>query len=376
MKVAIVHYWLIGMRGGEKVVEALCEIFPEADIYTHVYDRTTISDTINRHRVFTTFIQNLPQAKKRYQQYLPLMPFALEQLDLRSYDLVISSESGPAKGVVTAADALHICYCHTPMRYLWDMYHDYRQGAGWLTRLLMPFFAHYLRMWDQLSANRVDYFIANSYYVAQRIQKHYRRPAEVVYPPVKIEVNPKNLASEDFYLMVGQLVRYKRFDVAIDDFSRLDRPLIVIGHGPELAALKQKASKNIQFLGHQSSVVIREHYARCKALIFPGEEDFGIVPVEAMSYGKPILAYGRGGALETIVNGVTGLFFNPQTPESLIQTIKQFEVMQDQFRADQIMRHAQQFNRNQFIEKMRFCLEKMVQEHQDSLATEAQILSR
>jgi glycosyltransferase involved in cell wall biosynthesis len=367
LKVAIVHYWLIKMRGGEKVVEALCEIFPEADIFTHVYDPSAISDTINQHRVFTTFIQKLPQAKKLYQRYLPLMPIALEQLDLRSYDLVISSESGPAKGVLTRSNALHICYCHTPMRYIWDMYHDYRQGAGWVTQGLMPLLVHYLRLWDQLSSNRVDFFIANSNYVARRIQKHYRRSATVIYPPVETEKFTPSSIQGDFYLMVGQLVPYKRFDLAIAAFNQLNKPLIVIGYGPELKALKAKANSNIQFLGHQNFEVIQTHYAQCQALIFPGEEDFGIVPIEAMASGRPIIAFGRGGALETILEGKTGVFFQEQTPESLIQAVENFESIQDRFVAEAIAHHAQQFNRTQFVEKMQTYLESFLQDDRGCL---------
>jgi glycosyltransferase involved in cell wall biosynthesis len=364
LKVAIVHYWLIGMRGGEKVLEALCEMFPEADIFTHVCDPDALSETINQHRIFTTFIQKLPQAKKLYQHYLPLMPIALEQLDLRSYDLVISSESGPAKGVLTAPNTLHVCYCHTPMRYLWDMYHDYRQGAGQITQGLMPFLVHYLRIWDQLSANRVDYFIANSNYVAQRIQKHYRRSSTVIYPPVETEKVTPSSTQGDFYLMVGQLVQYKRFDLAIAAFNQLNKPLIVIGHGPELKVLKSHAKENIQFLEYQSFDVIQQHYAQCQALIFPGEEDFGIVPVEAMASGRPIIAFGRGGALETILEGKTGIFFQEQTPESLIQAVEQFESVRDQFVAGEIVHHAQQFSRSQFIARMGSCLETFLQDHQ------------
>ena len=366
MKVAIVHYWLVGMRGGEKVAEALCELFPQADIYTHVYDPDAVSAVIRQHRVFTTFIQKLPQAKKLYQRYLPLMPIALEQLDLREYDLVISSESGPAKGVLTSPHTLHICYCHTPMRYLWDMYPDYRQGAGRITRALMPLLTHYLRMWDQFSANRVDYFVANSHYVAKRIAKHYRRTAEVVYPPVETESFELSEQQGDFYLFLGQLVRYKRCDLAIEAFNRMGKPLVVIGQGEELSALKVKAGPSIQFLGRQSSDVMRSHFAQCRALIFPGEEDFGIVPLEAMASGRPVIAYARGGALETVVEGTTGLFFKEQTVESLMAAVEKFETMQAQFVPEIIRNHACQFSRAQFLNEMQRVIDTAWGQHQEA----------
>lgn len=353
MKVAIVHYWLVNMRGGEKVVEALGELFPQADIYTHVYDPSAISEALKRHTIKTTFIQRLPFATRHYQSYLPLMPLALEQLDLRGYDLVISSESGPAKGIIVAPETLHVCYCHTPMRYVWDMYHDYLAGTGALARFIIRPLIHYLRLWDLTTAARVDHFITNSAYVARRVRKHYRREAEVIHPPVDTEAFAPAAECGDFYLMVGQLVRYKRADIAVEAFRRMNKRLIVIGDGEQLPALERTAAPSVTLLGRQPFSVIRDHYARCKALIFPGEEDFGIVPVEAMASGRPVIAYGRGGAMETVVEGVTGLFFDQQTPESLIEAVERYEATESRLSSAAIVQHARRFAKDRFKARMR-----------------------
>jgi len=352
LRVAIVHYWLVNMRGGEKVVEALCELFPTADIFTHVYDAKAVSSVIRGHRINTSFIQKLPKAIRYYKSYLPLMPIALEQLDLRDYDLVISSESGPAKGVLVSAEALHVCYCHTPMRYLWDMYHEYYGGAGRFTRLLMPPLAHYLRLYDQMSAVRVDHFIANSWNVAKRISRVYRRKASVIPPPVDTSAFMSMSEQADFYLMVGQLVRYKRADLAVEAFNKMGKPLVIIGEGELLPKLKKLALKNIKIMGHQPLSVIRDHYARCRALIFPGEEDFGIVPVEAMASGRPVIAYGKGGALETVVDGVTGFFFDDQTVDSLMAAVERYEMEGGRLSSETIIEHARRYDKRIFKERM------------------------
>ena len=358
MKVAFVHYWLVTDRGGEKVLEALCELFPDADIYTHVLNPSRTSKNILKHSIRTTFIQNLPFSKRLYQKYLPLMPIALEQLDLRNYDLVISSESGPAKGVLTSPNTLHLCYCHSPMRYVWDMYHDYLESATGLTRLLMPPLIHYLRMWDYASAARVDQFVANSNHVAARIQKHYRRSAKVIYPPVDVKAFTQSNNHEDFYLIVSQLVKYKRIPLAVEAFNRNGRQLIVIGEGEEFETLRGIAKKNVTLLGRQEFSVIRDHLARCKALIFPGEEDFGIVPVEAMASGRPVIAYRKGGALETVIENVTGIFFNEQTPNALIDAVSRFELIQNQFSQEKIVNHALAFSREEFKSRMKQLIEE------------------
>ncbi|MCQ8130032.1 glycosyltransferase family 4 protein [Methylomonas rivi] len=348
MKVALIHYWLVNMRGGEKVLEALCELYPQADIFTHVLDRQAISPLIRSRTIHTTFINKLPWAKQRYQWYLPLMPLALEQLDLSAYDLVISSESGPAKGVIVGPNSLHICYCHSPMRYLWDMYGDYLKNASLPVRLLFPLLAHYLRIWDRHTAAGVDHFIANSNFIAKRINKYYRREAVVIHPPVAIEDFFIAEQIEDYYLLFGQLVKYKRADLAIEAFNRLGKPLLVIGEGEMLPQLKRMANDNIRFLGKQPFEQVRHYLAHCKALIFPGVEDFGIVPVEAMASGRPVIAFAAGGAMETVAEHTTGLLFREQTPESLISAIESFEQIQSKFSPESIRGHAKDFGRNTF----------------------------
>jgi glycosyltransferase involved in cell wall biosynthesis len=365
MKVAIVHYWLVGMRGGEKVLEALCEMYPDADIYTHVYNPAAISPTINRHRIHTTFISRLPWALRWYQRYLFLMPLALEQLDLRGYDLVISSESGPAKGSVVSIDTLHICYCHTPMRYSWDMYHEYLADAGRVTRWAMRPIMHYLRMWDLLSAFRVDHFVANSNYVARRIAKHYRRQSEVIHPPVSTEDFFVADSVGDYYLLVGQLVRYKRADIAVEAFNKMGRKLVVIGEGEQYDQLAAMAKPNVCLLGRQPFSAIQEHYAKCRALIFPGVEDFGIVPLEAMASGRPVIAYRMGGALETVKDGSTGLFFDAQNAEALIDAVERYEARAHEFDPESIRAHAETFDVSSFKSKMQSFIERLVQEQKN-----------
>lgn len=362
-RVAVVHYWLVNMRGGEKVVEALCKLFPNADIFTLVVDPAAISDRLRQHRITPSFVQKLPGAVRHYQALLPLYPLALEQFDLSAYDLVLSSESGPAKGVLTRPETCHICYCHTPMRYLWDMYHDYRDNAGLIKRWAMFPLTHYLRQWDLSSASRVDYFVANSTHVARRIAKHYRREAQVIHPPVETDSFTISSKIDDFYLMVGQLVRYKRPDLAVQAFTRLGKPLVVIGEGEELPRLKKMAGSNIRFLGRQPFEVIRDNYARCRAFIFPGEEDFGITPVEAQASGRPVIAYGRGGALETVKERETGIFFQEPTVESLMDALMRFEESEDRFDPQIIRQHSLSFGQDVFLHKMKNFVEEKVDEH-------------
>jgi glycosyltransferase involved in cell wall biosynthesis len=353
MRVAIVHYWLVGMRGGEKVIEALCEMFPQADIFTHVYVPEAVSETIRAHRVTTSFINRLPAAARLYKRYLPLMPLALEQLDLSDYDLVISSESGPAKGVIPPPATRHLCYCHSPMRYLWNMFHDYRRQSGVLTRLAMPPLAHYLRLWDTVSAGRVDRFVANSNAVAGRIRRYYGRAAEIVWPPVDVDAFQPVARDErgDYMLMVGELVAYKRPELAVEAFNRMGRKLVVIGGGEMLDRIRRLAGPTVTVLGPAPFADLRHHYARCQALIFPGEEDFGIVPVEAMASGRPVIAYGRGGATETVRPGISGMLFDEQTVEALIAAVEGFR--DGDFDPAAIVRHARGFSREVFLAAMR-----------------------
>jgi glycosyltransferase involved in cell wall biosynthesis len=292
LRVAIVHYWLVNRRGGERVVEVLAELFPGADIYTLVADRSALSPVLQKRTLTTSFLQRLPGSRRFHQYFLPLYPFATEQFDLRDYDLILSSESGPAKGVITSSDCCHICYRSTLMRYIWDLYHDYRNrhGAGVFSRLAFSLVAHYVRLWDLASASRVDYFVANSNNVARRIRKHYRRDAAVIYPPISLSNGYISKNVDDYYLIVGQLVDYKRVDLAIDACNRLQRKLRIIGDGEQYKQLRRLAGPTIEFLGSVDDHTVFENYARCRALLFPGEEDFGIVPVEAHACGRPVIA--------------------------------------------------------------------------------------
>lgn len=362
MRVAIVHYWLLSMRGGEKVVEALCELFPDADVFTHVYDPNGVSEVIRKHSVRTTFIEQLPWAKRLYQAYLPLMPMALEQLDLSGYDLVISSESGPAKGVIVPASTTHICYCHTPMRYLWEMYHEYRRNAGMVTRWMMGPMAHYLRLWDVVAASRVDHFIANSEHVAGSIRRYYRRSSEVIPPPVDVDAFTPSNDRGDFYLFLGQLVDYKRADLAVEAFNEMGEKLVVIGNGKNLRTLRRLAGSTVTVLGWQPAHVVKDYYSRCRALVFPGREDFGIVPVEAMASGRPVIAYARGGATETVVDGVTGVLFAKQTAGGLIEAVRRFEREESNFVVQRIVEHARRFDRRRFKEAMRAAIDRALGE--------------
>jgi glycosyltransferase involved in cell wall biosynthesis len=362
MKVAIVHYWLVAMRGGEKVVEALCELYPDADIFTHVYVPGAVSEAISCHRVFTTFVGNLPRAARQYKNYLPLMPMALEQIDLRGYDLIISSESGPAKGIIPPPGSLHICYCHSPMRYIWNMYHDYREKSGPVKRALMVPLAHYLRTWDAVSANRVDQYVANSKNIAAQISRYYGRSAEVIPPPVDVDAFEIVKDGElcDYYLMVGELVGYKRPDLAINAFNEMKLPLVVIGGGELLNQMKRLAGPTVNVMGPQSFQVLRHHYARCRALVFPGEEDFGIVPIEAMASGRPVIAYGRGGAAETVIPGRTGVLFSTQSVDAIIEAKRQF--LSTRFVPHEIASHARMFHADRFAERLSSFVDRAMRE--------------
>jgi glycosyltransferase involved in cell wall biosynthesis len=365
MRVAIVHYWWLSNRGGEAVVSALLELYPDADLFVHVCDETLVRETLGprfRGRIEQTFIARLPGARKHYQKYLPLMPIASEQLDLSAYDLVISSESGPAKGVITRPDALHICYCHSPMRYVWDMYHDYRNSAGRVVRALWPPIAHYLRLWDRASADRVDSFVANSAFVASRIRKIYRREAAVVHPPVDVLAFDPDQPRGDHYLVLGQLVRYKRAELAVQAFNELGLPLTVIGEGEQMAELRRLARPNVRLMGRQPFEVIREQLQSCRALVFPGVEDFGIVPVEAMAAGAPVIAYARGGARETVRDGITGVWFEEQSVSSLKAAVASIESGAFQFDPQVLHQHALAFDRARFLREMQALIQCALRE--------------
>ncbi|MEM8728775.1 MAG: glycosyltransferase [Pseudomonadota bacterium] len=355
-RVALIHYWLVGMRGGEKVLEALCRMFPDADIFTHVYAPDKVSPLIRRHKVCTTSISKLPLATRFYTKYVSQMPRALEELDLSGYDLVISSESGPAKGVIPQPEALHLCYVHSPMRYIWDHYGIYRRNADPITRRMMGRLTSQLRQADVISAARVDGFAANSRFVQQRVTKYWRRKSRVIHPPVDVDRFRPAPDTEvgSFYLYAGELTAYKRPELAIEAFTQMGLPLVVIG-GPSKAerALARKAGTNIRFLGRVPDEKLRKYFAACRALIFPGEEDFGILPVEVMAAGRPVIAYGKGGALDSVIDGVTGTFFDTQSVQALVDTVTRFEAdRMYNMDSDRIVTHAQRFSEPHFRDGM------------------------
>lgn len=328
--VAIVHEWFTSMRGGEKCVEALCEIFPQATLFVLVHQKNSVSPSLERMEIRTSFIQHLPFSLSRYRYYLPLFPTAVQQFDVKGFDLVISSNHCVAKGVRVSPKALHICYCHTPMRYIWDLYEEYfgKGRAGLLTRLGMKTFVGYLRKWDVHAAKNPDYFIANSQHVKSRIQKLYGRDADVIYPPVETSRFKISRHDDGYFLIVSALVPYKRIDLAIQAVNKTGDSLVIVGSGPEAQRLRRIAGPAVQFLGWQPDDRVRDLYARCRALIFPGEEDFGMVPVEAMASGKPVIAFGKGGACETVHETgevKTGILFKEQTIDSLIDAIQRFK---------------------------------------------------
>ncbi len=347
------------MRGGEKVLEALCEVFPRADIFTLLHSPGSVSRAIESRRIRTSFIQGLPAAQRLYRSYLPLFPMAIEALDLSGYDLVISSSHCAAKGVIPPPEALHISYIHTPMRYVWDMYREYFGGARGLKAVTIGLFAHYLRLWDSASSSRVDHFIANSAHVARRVEKFYRRGSTVIHPPVDCSAFPVlESPSRDYYLIVSAFAPYKKLELAISAFDRLGRRLVLAGSGPEEKRLKSIAGPNVEFPGWKSRNELASLYGNCRALIFPGEEDFGIVPLEAASSGRPVIAFGKGGALETIIPlsskgaSPTGVFFSEQTPGALASAIRLFEDNENRFDPAAIRAHALRFDREIFKEKV------------------------
>ena len=362
LKVAIVHDWLVSYAGADRVVDCMHHVFPDAPIYTLVYDKEKMPAWFRDYDIRTTWIQKLPFATKLYKKLLPLMPGAFEALDLSEYDLVLSSSSSCSKGVITRPDAVHICSCHTPIRYVWDFYYTYRANANPLVRAVMPSQMHKLRQWDKCAADRVDYFIANSRYIAQRIKKYYRRDSDVIYPCVHINQSPF-VEKEDFYLVVGRFTWYKRIDLAVAACTKLGRRLVVIGTGDEESRLKAMAGPTVEFKGGGlSDEEVRGYYLRAKAFLFPGEEDFGITPVEAQSAGTPVLAFGRGGACETVEDGRTGLLFHAQTVESLAECIEKFEAEGVACSKEEIRAHSLSFSEARFEEELRAYCERRVRD--------------
>ena len=358
MKVALVHDWLTGMRGGERVLQSLCELFPTADLFTLIHVPGSVTPTIERLKITPSFLQYIPFIQHTYRNFLPLFPFAIGRFKLSGYDLILSSSHCVAKGITHTPETCHISYVHTPMRYAWDLYSTYLSAQKtWFTRMGMRLCMPSLRRWDVASSTKIDYWIANSCHVAERIKRLYQKEAKVIHPPVDIKGVTPSHDHDDFYLMVTALVPYKRVDIAIHTFTKLRKPLVIIGSGPDDALLRQTAGPTIKFMGWQGDDVVRTYYQRCRALVLPGLEDFGIVPVEAMAAGKAIIAYQAGGVMETVIplsNGTqnqhppTGILFPDQSVSSLSQAIETFEANESAFAPDAIGEHAQRFNTTVF----------------------------
>ncbi len=364
-KVAIVHDWLVNYGGAERVVEAFLSIYPDADIFTLVYDEKKMGKIFPKEKVHASFIQKWPLSTKLYTKFLKFMPKAFESFDFSSYDLVLCSSSSCAKGVITPPFVPHIAYIHTPMRYAWDQYFDYKNRSGKLTRFFMERWMKDIRLWDYVSSQRIDKIIANSKYISRRIKKYWNKDSAVIYPPVDTDrLSPNQKEAEDFFVVFSRFVPYKRIDIAIDACAHLNKKLVVIGSGSEEASLKALASSypnaQITFTGRISDDEVKDYLQRCKALIFCAEEDFGIIPVEAQACGRPVIAYKKGGALETIIEGKTGLFFDEQTSLSLEKTIKKFEedAKSGAFNSETIARHASTFSRERFCREIKNFIEE------------------
>lgn len=352
MRVAIVHHWYVTTGGGERVAEALAALYPQADLFALVADPARVPRSLADRKLTTSFLDRLPFARRAHRHLLPLYPLAVEQLDLTGYDLVLSSDSGPMKGVIVSPSAVHICYCHSPMRYLWDQYHPYRNQMRGVARVAFTAAAHYVRNWDQAAAQRVTHFAANSRYVAARIRQYYRRESTVVYPPVDTASGRLDDNPSESYLTVSRLTSYKRVDLLIEACNRLGRRLRIIGTGPEEARLRSMAGNTIEFLGEVGHETLWNEYARCSAFLYAADEDFGMALVEAQACGRPVIAFGRGGALESVVSldnaghrtTCTGVFFYEQTAAAAEAAIRRYEMNQHRFQPTVIREHASRFS--------------------------------
>jgi len=364
MKVAIVHEYLNQIGGAERVLLALHQLYPEAPVYTLFYDKKKVPSFFNGLEVRTSFVERIPFFHSQYKKLFFLLPTAVEQFDLRDYEVVISSSSAYAKGVITQPETCHICYCYSPMRYVWDWYHAYldEQGLGALSRAIVAPLLSYVRLWDAESAKRVDYFIAISHHVAQRIKKYYGRESTVIYPPINTELFQPSKDIDDYYLVVSRLAPYKKIDLAIEAFNELKLPLKIAGEGPDRSRLEKMAGSTTEFLGRQSDEALKELYSHCQALIFPAEEDFGMTPLEVQAAGRPVIALAQGGVLETVIDGETGILFKEQTKGALIEAIK--KAKSKRFDSQTIRRQAAKFDTKVFNDKITRFVEEKAANHQ------------
>lgn len=348
---ALIHEWLVTLAGAESVLHSIYKLYP-GTIYTLFHNAGEVRGAIwENERIKTSVLQRLPFGKKHHRVFLPLFPMAIEQFDLRQHKLIISSSYAVAKGVLNSSDQLHICYCHSPMRYVWDLTFEYLEAAGLsggLKSFLVRMLLHYIRMWDMVSANRVNEYVANSHYIAHRIWKCYNRSARVIYPPVDVDRFSIGSSRENYFITISRLVPYKRVDIIVEAFNHLKLPLVVVGEGPAMKQLKQMAGPTIELIGHQSADEVEKLLSNARAFIFSAEEDFGIVNVEAQAAGLPVIAFGRGGALETVIEGKTGLFFRQQTTLCLIEAIQEFLDKEENFNPQEIRKNAERFPRERF----------------------------
>ena len=380
MKSALVHDWLAGgYAGAEKVLQELLIALPGSPIYTMVHEPADFVNTpLQNADVRTSLIERMPRGRKNYRSYLPLMPYAVEQFDLTEYDLIVSSSYAVAKGVLVGAGQLHISYIHSPIRYAWDLYQQYLREANLTSGVkatLAKMVLHYIRLWDHSTANRVDVFLANSEYVARRVWRTYRRSARVLYPPVDVARFDYTRPREEFYLTMSRFVPYKKIDLIVDTFTRSGKHLIVIGAGPDFEKIRATAGPNVQLLGRQNDEAVADYMSRCKAFVFAADEDFGIVPVEAQAAGAPVIAYGKGGSLETVVADVTGVFFGQQNQESLSRAIGIFEANADRFDPAIIRRHAEKFRPERFRAEFSAILEAAEAAKRDGTDPERAVLA-
>ncbi|MCK5332844.1 glycosyltransferase [Candidatus Parcubacteria bacterium] len=362
MKIALVHDYLVQYGGAERVLEAFTEIFPKAPIFTMVYDKKLMSGAFENKKIKTSFLQKIPFVGSHHRLFPLLMPMAIEQFDFSEFDVVLSDSNSYAKGIITNPNTLHITYCHTPMRYAWDDCHKYLREFKYskLTKKFVPFAMNYIRLWDKISADRPDEYIANSNFVSMRIRKYYNKDSFVINPPVSMDNFGIASDVDDYFLMTGRALPYKRFDIAIEAFNKLGLPLKIIGKGPEIDKLKKIAKSNVEFLGYLDDQETSSYFSRCRAFIFPPEEDFGITPLEAMASGRPVIAFGGGGALETVVQDKTGMFFSEQTAESIIDVVKKFD--SEKFNPEEIRAHAMKFDKAIFKEKIKNFIEDKYEE--------------